>query len=80
MNDSVDGIMIQLPIPKQLVASDLYALIDDPKNVEKLTFGFEKKSLYQNCLSKSMETMINILRLELSKMKVAVIGMSCQVG
>jgi len=49
-NDSVDGIMVQLPITKHLSASDLYALIEDTKNVEGLTFESEKKSLYQNCL------------------------------
>ncbi|MEI7667440.1 MAG: bifunctional methylenetetrahydrofolate dehydrogenase/methenyltetrahydrofolate cyclohydrolase FolD [Erysipelotrichaceae bacterium] len=84
-DQSVDGILVQLPLPDHLDPKSVIEAIDPNKDVDGL-HPFNVVRLYQNnalfipCTAKGIMTLLSAYQIELSGKSVVVIGRSQLVG
>lgn len=82
---NVDGILVQLPLPKHLQSSVILQAIDPDKDVDGL-HPINVAKLYANqkgfvpCTPKGIMTLLSAYKVELSGKKVVVLGRSALVG
>lgn len=72
----VDGIILQLPVPKQIDVDDICALIDPRKDVD----GFSPWSQHEPCTPKGVIEYLEANRFEFDGVNACVIGRSNVVG
>jgi methylenetetrahydrofolate dehydrogenase (NADP+)/methenyltetrahydrofolate cyclohydrolase len=84
-SDQVDGILLQLPLPKELNSDEALDLIDPKKDVDGLT-SFNQgllcqgRSAFEPCTPKGIITMIHSAGISIQGKKACVIGRSRLVG
>ncbi len=85
INDNVNGIIVQLPLPKQINESNIVNSISANKDVDGLTY-YNTGKLFQNvdtlvsCTSSGIIDMLDYYNIPLSGKSVTVIGRSLLVG
>jgi len=85
LDPEVDGILLQLPLPKHINSSALLQLIQPDKDVDGLN-PINVAKLYANqkgfvpCTPKGIMTLLHAYHVELSGKKVVVLGRSALVG
>ncbi len=85
-DESVDGILMLRPLPKQIVESDIEKMIDpakdldgiSPENIAKVFSG--DKNGFAPCTAEAVVYMLKMNDIELSGKHVAVVGRSMVVG
>lgn len=84
--DNVDGVLLQLPLPKHLDENEALSHLNSLKDVDGLTLEqqgrlFSTKAMYKPCTPKGIITILNDLGYEqLNGLNVVVIGRSKLVG
>lgn len=85
MDDSIDGILVQMPIPKHLNIKNIQNQIDSKKDVDGLT-DINAGKLVQNidalipCTPVGIMDMLSYYKLNLSRKNVTIVGRSDLVG
>lgn len=84
-DDTVNGIIVQLPLPKHLNEEKIVNTIDPDKDVDGLTYVNQGKLVYGSdglipCTAKGVLEMLDVLNVDLKGKKVVIIGRSKLVG